>query len=36
MGHAARTMTSHYQVGGIESFLHEDAARIRDVIAWTS
>jgi integrase len=36
MGHAARTMTLHYQVGGIEHFLHEDAARIRDLIARTS
>jgi hypothetical protein len=33
MGHAARTMTLHYQIGGIEPFLHEDAARIRELIA---
>ena len=33
MGHAARTMTLHYQVGGIEPFLQEDAARIRELMA---
>jgi hypothetical protein len=33
MGHSARTMTLHYQVGDIESFIHEDAARIRELIA---
>ena len=33
MGHAARTMTVHYQVGRIEPFLQADAVRIRELIA---
>jgi integrase len=33
MGHAARTMTLHYQVGDIEPFLQRDAAQLREWIS---